>query len=192
MTRVTHDFTNMVHKQAVPAVSLDVTFRSRSFPRYKLGADNQVVEVKDNAKTLPTKEIVARESARLMEQHNRMSVRDLTSKFEKGLAAAAKLSEEAKLTESASLEKHVLLKKLRDALEAIRGRIAGKNKGDVEEAIAMVEALAVQLAQREGELIQEKEEVKKLANFLKQASEDAKSLLRRNDLLRVLRLRMQN
>lgn len=31
-----------------------------------------------------------------------------------------------------------------------------------------VEALAVQLTQREGELMQEKEEVKKLANFLKQ------------------------
>lgn len=31
-----------------------------------------------------------------------------------------------------------------------------------------VEALAVQLTQREGELIQEKAEVKKLANFLKQ------------------------
>lgn len=31
-----------------------------------------------------------------------------------------------------------------------------------------VEALAEQLAQREGELLQEKAEVKKLANFLKQ------------------------
>jgi hypothetical protein len=31
-----------------------------------------------------------------------------------------------------------------------------------------VEALAVQLTHREGELIQEKAEVKKLANFLKQ------------------------
>ncbi|KAK7389347.1 hypothetical protein VNO78_24266 [Psophocarpus tetragonolobus] len=40
-----------------------------------------------------------------------------------------------------------------------------------------VEALAVQLTQREGELIQEKAEVKKLANFLKQASEDAKKLV---------------
>ncbi|KAI8028091.1 Stomatal closure-related actin-binding protein 1 [Camellia lanceoleosa] len=59
-------------------------------------------------------------------------------------------------------------------LEALRGRVAGKNKDDVEEAIAMVEALAVQLTHREGELIQEKAEVKRLANFLKQASEDAK------------------
>lgn len=45
---------------------------------------------------------------------------------------------QARLKEAASLEKHVLLKKLRDALEALRGRVAGKNKDDVEEAIAMV------------------------------------------------------
>lgn len=32
----------------------------------------------------------------------------------------------------------MLLKKLRDALEALRGRVAGTNKDDVEEAIAMV------------------------------------------------------
>ncbi|KAK2398619.1 stomatal closure-related actin-binding protein [Trifolium repens] len=71
-----------------------------------------------------------------------------------------------------------------------RGRVAGRNKDDVEDAIAMVEALAVQLTQREGELIQEKAEVKRLENFLKkftlsmlrvwihfQISEDAKKLV---------------
>ncbi|GAB2218439.1 hypothetical protein Drorol1_Dr00001662 [Drosera rotundifolia] len=177
MTRLMRDFASTMHRQAVPAVSSDVTFRSRSFPRYRLGADNQVVELKDSAKTLPIKEMVSRESAHVKEQHRRMSVRDLAGKFEQGLATASKLSEEDKLKEAASLEKHVLLKKLRDALEALKGRIAGKSKDDVEEAISMVEALAVQLAQREGELIQEKEEVKKLANFLKQASEDAKKLV---------------
>lgn len=45
---------------------------------------------------------------------------------------------QARLKDAASLEKHVLLKKLRDALEDLRGRVAGKNKDDVEEAIAMV------------------------------------------------------
>lgn len=35
-------------------------------------------------------------------------------------------------------------------------------------SLFQVEALAVQLTEREGELIQEKSEVKKLANFLKQ------------------------
>jgi len=36
------------------------------------------------------------------------------------------------------LEKHVLLKKLRDALDSLKGRVAGRNKDDVEEAISMV------------------------------------------------------
>ena len=38
----------------------------------------------------------------------------------------------------ASLEKHVLLENLRDALESLRERAVGKNKDDVEEALAMV------------------------------------------------------
>ncbi|KAL7174435.1 hypothetical protein ACSBR2_033652 [Camellia fascicularis] len=160
-------------REAVPPVSADAIFATSRFPTYKIGANNQIVEVED-PKVLAMKEVIARETAQLLEQQKRLSVRDLASKFEKGLAAAAKLSDEARLRDAASLEKHVLLKKLRDALEALRGRVAGKNKDDVEEAIAMVEALAVQLTHREGELIQEKEEVKRLANFLKQASEDAK------------------
>lgn len=36
------------------------------------------------------------------------------------------------------MEGHVLLKKLRDALESLRGRMAGRNKEDVEKAISMV------------------------------------------------------
>ncbi|KAF2291810.1 hypothetical protein GH714_035693 [Hevea brasiliensis] len=177
MTRVSRDFGDTMHKHALPAVSADVVFASSRFPNYKIGANNQILDAKDDPKVLTMKEVVARETAMLLEQQKRLSVRDLASKFEKGLAAAAKLSEEARLREAASLEKHVLLKKLRDALESLRGRVAGRNKDDVEEAIAMVEALAVQLTQREGELIQEKAEVKKLANFLKQASEDAKKLV---------------
>ena len=39
------------------------------------------------------------------------------------------------------MEKHVLLKKLRDALESLKGRVAGRNKDDVEEAICMVSFL---------------------------------------------------
>ena len=39
------------------------------------------------------------------------------------------------------MEKHVLLKKLRDALESLKGRVAGRNKDDVEDAIAMVSIL---------------------------------------------------
>ncbi|KAJ7964958.1 Stomatal closure-related actin-binding protein 1 [Quillaja saponaria] len=168
MTRVSRDFGGIMQKEAVPAVSADVIFASNRFPNYIIGANDQIVEANDDPKVVSMKEVVARETAQLLEQQKRLSVRDLASKFEKGLAAAAKLSEETRLREAASLEKHVLLKKLRDALESLKGRVAGRNKDDVEEAIAMVEALAAQLTQREGELIQEKAEVKKLANFLKQ------------------------
>ncbi|KAL2510930.1 Stomatal closure-related actin-binding protein 1 [Abeliophyllum distichum] len=177
MTRIGRDFSYTMQKDAVSPVSVDVMFASSRFPNYKIGANNQIVEVKEDSKISSMKEVVARETALLLEQQKRLSVRDLASKFEKGLAAAAKLSDEARLKEAASLEKHVLLRKLRDALEALRGRVAGRNKDDVEEAIAMVEALAVQLTQREGELIQEKDEVKNLATFLKQASEDAKKIV---------------
>ncbi|KAK7259949.1 hypothetical protein RIF29_25583 [Crotalaria pallida] len=177
MTRVTRDLGDTMQKEAVPALSADVIFASLRFPNYKIGANDQIMEAKDDPKVLSMKEVVARETAQLLEHQKRMSVRDLASKFEKGLAAAAKLSEEAKLREAATLEKHVLLKKLRDALESLKGRVAGRNMDDVEEAIAMVESLAVQLTQREGELIQEKTEVKKLTNFLKQASADAKKLV---------------
>ncbi|KAL0418443.1 UNVERIFIED_CONTAM: Stomatal closure-related actin-binding protein 1 [Sesamum radiatum] len=177
MTRLGRGFSYTMQNDAVSPVSADVVFASTRFPKYKIGANNQIVEVKEDSKMLSHKEMVARETALLLEQQQRLSVRDLASKFEKGSAAAAKLSDEARLKEAASLEKHVLLEKLRDALEALRGRVGGKNKDDVEEAIAMIEALAVQLTQREGELIQEKAEVKKLATFLKQASEDAKKLV---------------
>ncbi|KAJ4978931.1 hypothetical protein NE237_009711 [Protea cynaroides] len=177
MTRISRDFGDTMHKDAVLSFAADVTFPSNRFPNYKIGANNRILEPKERQEVPSMKEVVARETAQLIEQQKRLSVRDLASKFEKGLAAAAKLSDEARRREAASLEKHVLLKKLRDALESLRGRVAGRNKDDVEEAISMVEALAVQLTQREGELIQEKSEVKKLAIFLKQASEDAKKLV---------------
>ncbi|CAA0812859.1 Stomatal closure-related actin-binding protein 2 [Striga hermonthica] len=101
----------------------------------------------------------------------------VSPEFRDEVQAVWPVSADAKLKEVASLEGHVLLKKLRDALEYLKGRLAGRNKEDVERAISMVEALAVKLTQKEGELIQEKFEVKKLVNFLKQASEDAKKLV---------------
>lgn len=48
---------------------------------------------------------------------------------------------QARLKEAVSLEKHVILKKLRDALEALRGRVGGKNNDDVAEAISIVSCL---------------------------------------------------
>ncbi|KAK9078744.1 hypothetical protein SSX86_002802 [Deinandra increscens subsp. villosa] len=177
MTRVGRDFSYTMQSLAVSPVSADVVFASTRFPNYRNGDNDQTANRNEDGKVVSMKEVIARETAQLLEQQKRLSVRDLTRKFEKGLAAAAKLSDEAKLRDVVCLEKHVLLKKLRDALESLRGRVVGKNKDDVDEAISMVEALAVQLTQREGELIQEKAEVKKLATFLQKASEDAKKLV---------------
>ncbi|KAF4402579.1 hypothetical protein G4B88_012364 [Cannabis sativa] len=177
MTKVTPEVEAIEMGPVLP-VSADVSFATNHFPKYKLGADNQILEEPKEDNNGPSlKEVIEEETTQLSEQCKRLSVRDLACKFDKNLTAAAKLSEEAKLREVASLEGHVLLKKLRDALEHLRGRMAGRNKEDVETAISMVEALAVKLTQNEGELIQEKFEVKKLANFLKQASEDAKKLV---------------
>lgn len=176
MTRVTHDFGEGMQEAVLP-VSSDVNIVSYKFPDYKIGSNNIIIESEEDPKVPSLKEIVAKETALLLDQQKRLSVRDLAKKFENGLAAAAKLSEEAKWREMTSLDRHVLLKKLRDVLESLRGRVAGRNKDDADEAISMVEALAVQLTQGEGELLHEKAEVKKLAAFLKQASEDAKKIV---------------
>lgn len=85
-----------MQREGVSAVSADVIFASSRFPNYKIGPNNQIVEAKDDPKVLSMKEVVARETAQLLEQQKRLSVRDLASKFEKGLAAAAKLSEEVR------------------------------------------------------------------------------------------------
>lgn len=130
-------------------MSADVIFASTRFPKYKIGANNRIIDARDDAKILSLKEVVARETAQLLEQQKRLSVRDLASKFEKGLAAAAKLSDEARLREAASLEKHVLLKKLRDALESLRGRVTGRSKDDVEDAITMASEDAKKLVDEE-------------------------------------------
>ncbi|XP_047307970.1 stomatal closure-related actin-binding protein 1-like [Impatiens glandulifera] len=177
MTKVDPDFDDRMKKEDVPSVSVDVKFTSTHFPNYKIGPNNQIVEVKEDQKVFRTKEAIAREAVQLFEQQKRLSVRDLASKFEKGLIASSKLSDEARLREAVLLEKSVILKKLRDALESLKGRVAGKNKDDVKEAISMVEALAAQLTERESELIREKEEVKKLGDFFKTATEDAKKLV---------------
>ncbi|KAJ4838574.1 Stomatal closure- actin-binding protein 3 [Turnera subulata] len=181
MTKISPEIEEAREAGVLLPVSADVSFASLGFPKYKLGPDNQILEEpKEDNKGLSLKDVVEQETTQLSTQHKRLSVRDLASKFDKNLATAAKMADEAKLREVASLEGHVLLKKLRDALEALRSRMAGRTKEDVEKAISMVEALAVKLTQKEGELIQEKFEVKKLASFLKQASEDAKKLVNRD------------
>ncbi|KAG8078226.1 hypothetical protein GUJ93_ZPchr0007g3993 [Zizania palustris] len=182
MIRVIHDSGEGMQKEALAMVSSDVNFPKGHFPDYKIGPNNQIIDPEETQEVVPFKEIVVKETAQLLEQRRRLSVRDLKEKFEKGLFGASKLSEEAKRRETASLDRQVLLKKLRDVLDTLKGCVAGRNRDDADEAMSLVEALAVQLTQREGELIYEKAEVKKLASFLKQyvqflmATEDARKV----------------
>nr|CAB3495841.1 unnamed protein product [Digitaria exilis] len=104
------------------------------FPTYKNGSNGIVIKLADGPEIPPLKEIVAKETADLLDRRQRLSVRELAMKFEKGLNTATLLSNE-------------------------------------------VEILAVQLSKREAELLQQKEEVTKLAKSLKQASEDAKRIV---------------
>ncbi|RZC82959.1 hypothetical protein C5167_045745 [Papaver somniferum] len=109
----------------------------------------------------------------------RVSVRDLADKFEKGFADAEAVgkSDESKLRELVALERHVLLEKLNSALGSLQVRVTDRTKDDVDEAISMVADLSVKLKQSDGEFSQEKEHVKILADFLKQAIEDTKRLV---------------
>lgn len=50
---------------------------------------------------------------------------------------------QTKLRDVVSLDGHVLLKKLRDALEYLKGRMAGQNKEDMEKAISMVSSFFI-------------------------------------------------
>ena len=96
MTRISRTYNDTMQREGVSAVSADVIFASSRFPNYKIGANNQIVEAVDDPKVLSMRQVVACEAAQLLEQQKRLSVRDLTNKFEKGLAAAAKLSEEVR------------------------------------------------------------------------------------------------
>ncbi|EFJ19679.1 hypothetical protein SELMODRAFT_110449 [Selaginella moellendorffii] len=123
------------------------------------------------------REILAKEAADLVAQQKRLSVRDLASKFERGQeaahAAAAKLAEDSALM----LERQELITKLRHVLDALGGRVAGRNRDDVEESVTLVEALGIQLVQREIEMSQEKIELRKMATLFKQASGEAKRMV---------------
>jgi len=95
MTRVSPEVEFEVHVDSVLSVSADVSFPANGFPKYKIGPNNEIVEEpKPNPDSPPLKEVVAQETAQLAEQHKRLSVRDLASKFDKNLASAAKLSDE--------------------------------------------------------------------------------------------------
>lgn len=93
MTRVSPEFGD--EGEAVWTVSADVSFQTNQFPKYKLGPNNEILEeIKEDSKGPPLKDVVVQEINQLTQQHKRLSVRDLASKFDKNLSAAAKLSEE--------------------------------------------------------------------------------------------------
>lgn len=83
-----------MQKEALDLVSSDVNFPKGRFPDYRIGPNNQIIDPEETHEAVPLKEIVAKETAQLLEQHKRLSVRDLKEKFEKGLSGASKLSEE--------------------------------------------------------------------------------------------------
>jgi hypothetical protein len=94
MTRVIHDSGDGMQKEALDLVSSDVNFPKGCFPDYRIGPNNQIIDPEETHEAVPLKEVVAKETAQLLEQHRRLSVRDLKEKFEKGLSSASKLSEE--------------------------------------------------------------------------------------------------
>ncbi|CAM0873549.1 unnamed protein product [Alopecurus aequalis] len=147
------------------------------FPTYKNGSNGIVIKLTDGPEVPAVKEAVAKETADLLDRRQRLSVRELAMKFEKGLTTATLLSKEVKWRQVALLERDILLKNLKSVLESLRGRVTGKTKDEIEESISMVEILAVQLSKREAELLQQKTEVTKLAKSLKLASEDAKRIV---------------
>jgi hypothetical protein len=85
--------------------------------------------------------------------------------------------ERHKVQEATVLDRPALMKKLRVLLSELAGRVAGRNKDDVTEALALVEAMELQWIQKENELEKEKAEVRKTASLFKQASDDSRKMV---------------
>ncbi|CAK9277244.1 unnamed protein product [Sphagnum jensenii] len=116
-----------------------------------------------------------KEAADLELLERRLSVRDLATQFESGQAAAAKLLEdELKVQEVGLMELPAIMKQLRGLLGELAGRVAGRNKDDVTEALSLVEVMKAKWTQKESELEQD---VRKQAALLKQVSDDAKRMV---------------
>lgn len=64
------------------------------FPTYKNGMNGIVIKFADEPETPWLKESVAKETADLLDRRQRLSVRELAMKFEKGLSTATLLSNE--------------------------------------------------------------------------------------------------
>ena len=86
MAKVRPEVIDQLQLQAVISVLAYVSFTSNKFPKYKLGPDNQILDgaTVDN-KGPPLIEVIAQETEQLSDQHKRLSVRDLATKFDKNL-----------------------------------------------------------------------------------------------------------
>uniref|UniRef100_A0A0D9X243 Stomatal closure-related actin-binding protein coiled-coil domain-containing protein n=1 Tax=Leersia perrieri TaxID=77586 RepID=A0A0D9X243_9ORYZ len=152
-------------------------FIRNKFPTYRKSLNGIVIKLADDPEIPSLKEIAAKETADLLDRRQRLSVRELAMKFEKGLNTATLLSDEVKWRQAVLLERDILLKNLKNVLESLRSRVAGKHKDEIEDSLSMVDVLSVQLSKREDELLQQKAEVAKIATSLKLASEDAKRIV---------------
>ncbi|XP_052160894.1 stomatal closure-related actin-binding protein 1-like [Oryza glaberrima] len=179
MTRAsTIDFGRKTHNDVLWSGPLrPANFIRNKFPTYKKSLNGIVIKLTDDQEMPSLKEAVAKETADLLDRSQRLSVRELAMKFEKGLNTATLLSNEVKWRQAALLERDILLKNLKNVLESLRSRVAGKHKDEIEESLSMVDILTVQLSKREDELLQQKAEVAKIATSLKLASEDARRIV---------------
>ncbi|KAL8211413.1 hypothetical protein R6Q57_005850 [Mikania cordata] len=66
--RVGRDFSYTMQSLAVSPVSADVVFASTRFPNYKNGANDQIEQRNGDGKLASMKEVIARETAQLLEQ----------------------------------------------------------------------------------------------------------------------------
>lgn len=72
MTRVGRDFSYTMQSLAVPPISADVMFASTRFPNYKIGANDQIVSGNEDGKLVSMKEVIAKETAQLLEQQKQI------------------------------------------------------------------------------------------------------------------------
>ena len=64
------------------------------FPTFKNGSNGIIIKLADSPGIPSLKDAVAKETADLLDKHQRLSVRELTMKFEKGFNTATLLSNE--------------------------------------------------------------------------------------------------
>jgi hypothetical protein len=64
------------------------------FPTFKNGSNGIITKLADSTEMPSLKEVVSKDTTDLLDKHQRLSVRELTMKFEKGFNTATLLSNE--------------------------------------------------------------------------------------------------